>query len=170
MSDNLSGTELGKTLTIQYGYTTWTFNKTLENVPEDIARYAPAGGGNCLAWVVGHLIDSRVGTLRMLGVELPFDPEKYHRFHRGSDPVTADEDLPALAEMCEDFRSTAGPLAEGLAALNDNLVASAAPFSPGNNPQETVGSLLAGLVFHESYHVGQLGILRRSGGLDSVVK
>jgi len=33
-----------------------------------------------------------------------------------------------------------------------------------------VGSLLAALVFHESCHCGQLGVLRRLLGKDSVIK
>ncbi len=30
--------------------------------------------------------------------------------------------------------------------------------------KETVGTLLAGLVFHDAYHVGQTGLLRRIAG------
>ncbi len=44
----------------------------------------------------------------------------------------------------------------GLGGLTEAVLASKAPFSPGDNPEETVGSLLAGLVFHEGYHCGQL--------------
>jgi hypothetical protein len=45
-----------------------------------------------------------------------------------------------------------------------------APISPTGNPKETVGSLLAALAFHEAYHVGQTGILRRVIGREGVVK
>jgi hypothetical protein len=45
-----------------------------------------------------------------------------------------------------------------------------APFSPTGNPDETVGSLLAAISFHEAYHVGQTGLLRRVVGREGVVK
>jgi hypothetical protein len=40
-------------------------------------------------------------------------------------------------------------------------LAEKAPFSPTNDPNETVGSLIAGFVFHDAYHAGQTGLLRR---------
>ena len=46
----------------------------------------------------------------------------------------------------------------------DERLDEAAPFSPGNNANETVGSLPAGLAFHGSYHCGRLGVLRRLPG------
>jgi uncharacterized damage-inducible protein DinB len=47
--------------------------------------------------------------------------------------------------------------------------AQTAPFSPSGNPKETVGSLMGVLAFHEVYHVGQVGMLRRWAGLERVV-
>ena len=35
---------------------------------------------------------------------------------------------------------------------------------------DAVGSLLAALIFHEAYHAGQIAILRRTYGKDSVIK
>ena len=40
-------------------------------------------------------------------------------------------------------------------------LAGEAPFSPTGNPNETVGSLLASIAFHEAYHLGQTGLSRR---------
>ena len=36
-----------------------------------------------------------------------------------------------------------------------------APYSPGDNPNETLGTLLHLIAFHQAYHVGQLGLGRR---------
>jgi uncharacterized damage-inducible protein DinB len=45
-----------------------------------------------------------------------------------------------------------------------------APFSPTNNPKETVRSLLATVFFHQAYHVGQTGLLRRIAGKEGAIK
>jgi hypothetical protein len=58
----------------------------------------------------------------------------------------------------------------GLAGLPPESMDRPAPFSPTGNPKETVGSLLAAFAFHEAYHVGQTGILRRVIGREGVVK
>jgi len=68
------------------------------------------------------------------------------------------------------FSATEDGLAAGLASMTAEGLAEKAPFSPGNNEKETVESLVAGLVFHEGYHIGQLGLLRRLAGEEGVVK
>jgi len=40
-------------------------------------------------------------------------------------------------------------------------LSAAAPFSPTGNPNETTGTLLASIAFHEAYHLGQTGLSRR---------
>ena len=84
--------------------------------------------------------------------------------------VAGSEGTLPLSEMVTDFAATQSALEAGLAGLTDEYMAAKAPFSPGNNEKETVGSLLAGLVFHEGYNVGQLGILRRLAGADGALK
>jgi len=49
----------------------------------------------------------------------------------------------------------------GLESLTPERLDSAAPFSPSNNPKETVRSLMTVVAFHQAYHVGQMGVLRR---------
>ena len=158
-----------QTLTIQFGYTDFVFGSNLKGLTDEDAMKQPSPGGNCLNWVVGHIVGSRAGTLGVLGQESPFGVEKYARYERGSKPVVDSEGTLPLAEMVADFAATAQGLKAGLAGLTPEMLAEKAPFSPGENPQETVGSLLAGLVFHEGYHIGQLGILRRVAGGDGVI-
>lgn len=159
-----------QTLSIQYRYTCYVFAANLEGISEEDGLKQPAGGGNCINWVAGHIAGARGGTLGVLGVESPFDGEKYARYERGSEPVVGDEGTLPLKEMIGDFLATEEGLKAGLAGLTEEKLAGKAPFSPGNNPEETVGSLLAGLVFHEGYHCGQLGVLRRMTGVEGVVK
>jgi len=52
----------------------------------------------------------------------------------------------------------------GLANLTPERLDEKAPVSPTNNPNETVRSLLAIVGFHQAYHAGQLGVLRRIAG------
>jgi len=40
-------------------------------------------------------------------------------------------------------------------------LSAAAPFSPTGNPNETAGTLLASIAFHEAYHLGKIRLSRR---------
>ena len=159
-----------QTLSIQYRYTSFTFGVNLDGLSNDDALRQPESGGNCLNWVAGHVVGSRAGTLEILGQKPSFKADKYARYRRGSAAVTDANGAVPLSEMVADFASTNEGLAAGLAALTATTLAGKAPFSPGNRDDETVGSLLAGLVFHEAYHIGQLGVLRRMAGQVGAIK
>ncbi len=88
-----------KTLTIQYGYTTYLFGATLKNLADDDALKQPSPGGNCLNWVAGHIVQSRGGTLKVMGQDSPFPADKYARYERGSEAVTGSEGTVPLSEM-----------------------------------------------------------------------
>ncbi len=161
---------LSQTLTIQFGYTTFVFGAANKGLSDEYALKQPSPGGNCLNWVVGHVVHSRAGALQIMGQKPPFAVEKYSRYERGSKPVAGTEGTIPLSEMVTDFAATEAGLAAGLASLTNEMLAAKAPFSPGDNPKETVGSLLAGLVFHEGYHLGQAGLLRRLAGEEGILK
>ena len=159
-----------RTLGIQFSYTTYVFNANLADVSDADAFRAPEPAGNCANWVAGHIVQARGATVAMLGQTCPFDLDKYDRYVRGSEPMSAEsEGAVPLSEMMADFGATVPLLRAGLDELTPELLGAPAPYSPGNDPDETVGSLLAGVVFHEAYHTGQLGVLRRVNGSDGAL-
>jgi len=145
-------------------------NANLAGIDDVMHFQAPAGGGNCLNWVLGHLVEARNGCLHMLQQDPVMDPELLRRYRRSTPPLTEPADGVPPRELHDAFNAAQEPLLAGLAAIGQAALEAPAPFSPTGNPDETVGSLLAGLVFHEAYHAGQLGLIRRSLGLDGVVK
>src|SRR5579863_1145758 len=70
------------------------------------------------------------------------------------------ETLP-LDELKRRF-DTLGPMLEdALKRTSPKQLSASAPFSSTGNPNETVGTLLASIAFHEAYHLGQTGLSRR---------
>ena len=53
-------------------------------------------------------------------------------------------------------------ITDGLCEIDEDAFRAPAPFSPVDDPNETVGSLLTKTVAHEMYHAGQAGYLRRA--------
>jgi len=162
--------DLAQTLSVQFVYTAWVFTKTLDGITHEESLTQPAPAGNCLNWVAGHVVATRMGILELLGEAPTWDDRWRERYRRGSDAVRDAGDAAGIAEIVRAFRVAQDPLMKALPGLTPDRLDAPAPFSPGDDPDETVGSLLATLVFHESYHCGQLGILRRLLGKDAIIK
>ena len=55
-------------------------------------------------------------------------------------------------------------------SFDEARAAEKGPYSPGGNPDETLGSLLALVAFHQAYHLGQIGLARRLAGEEGALK
>ncbi|MEM8711308.1 MAG: DinB family protein [Planctomycetota bacterium] len=127
--------------------------------------FRPETGGNSALWILGHVASARRGMLRMIGETVEED-EWEKGFRRGAQPEDASY-LPA-ADFVREFHSTGEALAAGLAALSEEVANSPSPreFPDGS---KTIGDALHFLYFHETYHLGQIGLLRRLAGLDGFI-
>lgn len=141
----------------------------LQDLTHDDSLASPSPGGNCINWVVGHVVASRNSMLKLLGREPIWDDDHAAPYRRASDPVTPDTALP-LTEIVEAFGASQERLIEGLKSLTDVDMAARAPMSFFKGDEETVGSALAAFLFHESYHIGQTGVLRRVAGKAGAVR
>jgi hypothetical protein len=129
----------------------------------------PGNAGNCLNWVVGHLVKARNDALGLLSRASPFPNTKFDRYGQGQPPLLNPEEPLPFEELLADFAALQEPWIAALKNATPEQLLAPVPNSPTGNPNETVGSLLAALAFHEAYHLGQTGILRRILGLDRVL-
>jgi len=133
--------------------------------PEEWSRPASEQGGNSPHWVLGHLARARRGILRRLGEEL--EPEAWEdAFARGAGTGQGAGWAP-VEELLADFARSDERLAERLVDLDAHDAAERwdAGFPDGS---ETVEQGVRFVHFHEVYHLGQLGLLRRLLGKDSI--
>lgn len=153
----------------QLSFNLGTIKINTKGVTHEESLLAPPGGGNCLNWVLGHLVSSRNGLLKLLGREGVWDEERAELYQRGSDPISAG-DAVAFEQILADFLATQEPILAAVQALADEDLATptATRYLKGDN--ETLGSALATFVFHEAYHAGQTGLLRRILGKEGAIK
>jgi uncharacterized damage-inducible protein DinB len=129
----------------------------------------PHPGGNCLNWVVGHLVCIHHVMLEMLGQEPVMERSGLERYNRGSAPLRDPSEALDLGMLLEVWDEAAERLDAGLAALTPEALDGPAPHSPGGDPGETLRTLLCFVVFHQAYHAGQLGLLRRIAGKEGAI-
>ena len=158
-----------ETAITQFEVTKLILGINLDGITHEESLVSPARGGNCLNWVVGHLVGAYNNLLEGIGGKSVWDAERQALYERGSEPITAERAAP-VEELVADFATAHDRVVERVAALTSEELAAPAPYSPGGNPDETVGSLIALLAFHQSYHTGQTGILRRMLGHESSLR
>lgn len=124
----------------------------------------PSPGGNCLNWVVGHLLTVEGLMLSLLDQQPVMPPGALAMYERGAPPLSDRTDALDLARLLAAWDEAAPRLDAGFATITAERLASPAPFSPTGDPDETVGSLLTALGWHQAFHAGQAAILRRLAG------
>jgi uncharacterized damage-inducible protein DinB len=140
----------------QLNLTSYVLKRNVEGISHEDSLRQPQPGGNSMNWVVGHIVKTRNEFLKILSGSSPFPASKYRAY--GSEPLTRASDAARLDELLSDYDAMQKPLED---AIQKADMTAKAPFSPTNNPDETIGSLLVALAFHEAYHLGQTGLQRR---------
>jgi hypothetical protein len=142
----------------------------VDGVTQEQSMIQPQPAGNCMNWVVGHLMAIYNNVLPLLGQQPVMAAEQLQRYKRGSTPMQHPEDAIDIAELMSTWDETCARIDSGLSALMADELQRPAPSSPTNNPNETTASLLATVFWHQAYHAGQLGVLRRIAGKEGAIK
>jgi uncharacterized damage-inducible protein DinB len=156
----MNGSFLSKLYEISYS----ALFRNLEGVTHDESLVEPQPAGNSLNWVLGHIVAMRNRLLPMLGAQLVWPPE--HAFlYSGREEaqwnVGKAFHLDAIkTDLARSQQQLMGVLDQiPLAALN-------APTESG----QSLGDVIGFFHFHESYHGGQIALLRRILGREGVIK
>lgn len=158
-----------ETIISQLQFAQWAAMRNLEGVSHEDSVVRPANGANDSNWVLGHVIAVRNKVMAAVGEAPIWDDARVAPYLAESTNDTAAR-IP-LDELRAAFATTHERLTAGIARLDEHALQQKAPFSPGkSNPDETLQSLLAKIVVHESYHIGQIGILRRAMGKEGAIR
>lgn len=130
-------------------------NNNWENRPENATNHA--------AWVVGHMVSARHLIGMMAGLQSPEPHAEVFGQGKGYDPEVS---YPSLETCLSDWNNIAAQSATAVANMPEAALAAEAPLATPMG--KTVGDMIAFLTHHEAYHLGQLGILRKYHGMDSM--
>jgi hypothetical protein len=142
----------------------------VDGLTQEETLIQPRPGGNCLNWIVGHLLAIYHNTLPLLNQEPVLPASVLQRYDRGSMPIRNAADAMDISVLLAAWDECCKRIDAGLAALPIDTLDAPAPMSPTNNPDETIGSLLNTVCWHQAYHVGQTGILRRLADKPGAIK
>jgi uncharacterized damage-inducible protein DinB len=149
-------------LTQDYATTTWIINKQAEGLTHEQMMIQPPFRGNCFNWVLGHITANRDRALRALQAETILTEAERERYLRGSDPVTGE----ATAVRSEKLLAAVNEFQERIQAALE-AVDLASIYNEEQN--QSLADRIAGLHWHETYHTGQLELLRQLAGTNDAI-
>jgi hypothetical protein len=146
------------------------FNNVLEGIEGKAVSERLNEHVNHVQWIAGHLANSRYHLAPLLGLKVSFpyadsytdrsQPPPYNR------AIDASVKYPSVSEIKKTWNDLAKPFTEKIAELNNEQLAAETPINVPTG--KTLSDLLAFIASHESYHIGQMSIIRKYLGLDAM--
>ncbi len=121
----------------------------------------PPFRGNCLNWVLGHLVENHDDILETLGEPRLFD-NQLDRYKRESEPMRReDEGTIRLEDLLAWLERGQVQISALLDQADESTLARVLTFG---ERKVTVAERVFFLYFHETYHVGQTELFRQLTG------
>ncbi len=115
---------------------------------------------NCMNWVLGHLLQSRSWMLEQIGLSGYMPQEEAMLYQRNAPELTDLAQASQVESLLERLKETNTLLKDRLMAMSPEELHKEIPIFGGT----TLSAFLGFLLWHETYHVGQLEILRNFTG------
>jgi hypothetical protein len=138
-------------------HTKWFLNE-LFNMTDEQSNMQAADNLNPTKWVAGHILNTRMTLLSLLtGTAMVQDFNKM--FGKGASN-TIDPSFPTIDKIKLKWCMVSSQLKECLKKISSEELMSPAPFQTAI-PDRTLIGLITFMASHESYHIGQLSILKK---------
>jgi uncharacterized damage-inducible protein DinB len=154
--------EASKTFAQYYGITYRVINWQIDGLTHEDSLLQPQFRGNCLNWVLGHILTGREPVLIALGEAIPWNNEEVVRYKPDSEPITDVGNALTLERLQSALEESQTRILAGLQHASEEFLRTPVE-------EETVGEKIAFAHWHETYHVGQLELLRQLAGKNDKV-
>ena len=133
------------------------FNSALEGISEEQSKERITGHVNPVNWIASHTVWARYNTLMFLGK--PAD-NPYNGLFENFKAYDSSLNYPSLSEIKNEWKKVSALLNDALGSVSEEHLAGDSPLkSPIGD--FTNGGTIAFLAQHESYDIGQLGLLKK---------
>ncbi len=154
-------THSAQTLATQFDLHTRLFNNILDGISDAEANARLNDHVNHIKWLAGHLTSTRFSIGQMA------DQDPWADLFAHGHGLRADADYPSIEAIKAKWNAISDKVGAGLAHLPEAALGSPAPAKlPVND--DTLGGMLAFMMHHEAYHLGQMSLLRKYLGKEAM--
>lgn len=155
-----------ETLIQKFQLTSYIIHRQTEGISNEESVIQPPVRGNCMNWILGHILTERNFVLKLLGDEPVFTQAETERYQRESDPITGCTDGLPFDQLLAKLEFSQQLIEEGLKTITPERLAEMAEAGTRKDP---VGAIIAYIHWHETYHTGQFELLRQLAGKNDKV-
>ena len=148
-----------ESLEVLFGANFHVIQVNTNGITQEESMVQPQPAGNCINWVLGHIVVHRNKILRLVGQPAVWNDDLAAPYDRGSVPMRDPMAAQPLSKILEDLVRSQEILIGALGAMSDE-----------DMKRDDAGEKLTWLSFHETYHAGQIGLLRRIAGKDGMIR
>ncbi len=149
----------------QYQRDAWVIEQQVKGLSHQDSLLQLPFRSNCFNWVLGHIVVHRDKALQALGKGPTLNANQTQVYQRGSDPILDQESAVPLVTLLEALKDSQETLLTQLKEMSDKKLAT----YWDQEKEISIGERLIFLQWHETYHIGQLEILRQLAGKDDKI-
>ena len=151
---------MSDSITLQFDLHTRLFNNVLQGIEEN-ESYNRFNNSNNIKWLAGHLVSTR---LLFANFSRLSDDGRFKMFGKGFDSSL---DYPTLEIIKSKWNEIAPTISKGLKNLSPDELKEKGVFQTPIG-DDNMKNFIEFVIHHEAYHIGQLGILRKQLGKESM--
>jgi hypothetical protein len=136
----------------------------LDGVDDALAGTRWCERTNHMAFLAAHLVGARAYLTGMLGGD---GTDPFHDLLGAAKTIDEADGFPTVAEIMSAWSEVSARLLAALEAVDAETLAASPPFEFPIDDATVLGGV-AFLVQHDSYHIGQLALLRKHWGLGAM--
>ena len=146
-----------ETIAKSFATNTWLIQQRVEGLTHSESLLQLPFQSNCLNWVLGHIVAGRNVALALSGADPVWSIEIQSRYRSGSAPIVGDRDGLPLEALVKGLDETQSRIENALEQCTEQDLEQIRESPRGSQP---LWQHLEGRQWHETYHTGQLQILR----------
>lgn len=146
-----------------YGMNTGLFPRVIDEISTEHLVSRPMDAGNSIRHILGHVTGSRHLVTRLLGDDQTYPYSDL--FGRGKELQDVSV-YPSVEEIMRLWNDISGKMMTAIESASEELLLSEAEIPAPGDPN-VIGKV-SFLLFHESYHLGQIVHIRRLFGYSRV--
>lgn len=149
-----------KQLELNYG----ALFRNLEGITHEESLIVPDPGGNCLNWVLGHIVSARNRIMTQIGIPPVWQLDLAFHYSGREEADWSPDKAIDLKSIETDLARSQAEIINALEMVQDDMLTT--PDEKGR----LLGDALIFFNFHEAYHGGQVALLRRIIGKPGVIR